>query len=110
MKFPEATLILCADDDVATDGNPGLTKARAAAVAVGGKLAIPIFAADRPEGATDFNDLAALEGIEAVARNVVSANPPQIIRTQPYERPIFYTKRNRALLRARFAFIPNSYR
>src|SRR5262249_54926602 len=64
------TLILCADDDVATDGKPGLMKATEAAHAVMGKLAIPNFGADRPEGVSDFNDMMALCGAEAVARAI----------------------------------------
>jgi putative DNA primase/helicase len=34
-KFPDIRLVLCADDDWRTDGNPGLTKAQEAAAAVG---------------------------------------------------------------------------
>jgi phage/plasmid primase-like uncharacterized protein len=56
-KFPAAQLVLCADDDAGTDGNPGLTKAREAASAVQGLVAVPEFGADRPDGATDFNDM-----------------------------------------------------
>lgn len=41
--FPAARLVLCADDDAATEGNPGVTRARAAAVAVGGYVAVPDF-------------------------------------------------------------------
>lgn len=75
-RFPELALILCADDDRRTEGNPGLTKATEAARAVGGLLAVPDFGADRPDGATDFNDLAVLCGPEAVARCVAKAQPP----------------------------------
>lgn len=42
-KFPDLPLILCADDDRHTLGNPGLTKATEAARAVGGLLVIPEF-------------------------------------------------------------------
>lgn len=42
-KFPRLRLVLCADNDVNTPGNPGLTKAREAARAVGGFVAIPRF-------------------------------------------------------------------
>lgn len=42
-KFPDLPLILCADDDSHTPGNPGLTKATEAARAVGGLLVIPDF-------------------------------------------------------------------
>jgi len=69
-KYPEVKLILCADDDYATQGNPGLTKAREAARAVGALLSVPAFGEDRPEGATDFNDLARHRGLEAVGRAV----------------------------------------
>ncbi len=72
-KFPEARLILCADDDYRTDGNPGIAKATEAARAVGGLLAVPDFGADRPDGATDFNDLARERGAEAVAACIANA-------------------------------------
>ena len=65
-KPPGARLILCADDDHQTDGNPGLTKAREAAQAVGGLLAVPGFGPERGEKDTDFNDLARLHGLSVV--------------------------------------------
>jgi putative DNA primase/helicase len=65
-KFPDLRLIVCADDDATTDGNPGLTKAREAAQAVGGLVAVPDFGAQRPDGATDFNDLHRHAGLAAV--------------------------------------------
>ena len=42
-KYPALKIIIAADDDHQTPGNPGLTKARAAARAVGGWLAVPVF-------------------------------------------------------------------
>lgn len=42
-KFPRMRLVLCADNDSATPGNPGVTQALAAARAVGGYLAVPKF-------------------------------------------------------------------
>lgn len=42
-KFPAVTLVVCADNDAATPGNPGLTAARKAAQAVGAALAVPRF-------------------------------------------------------------------
>ena len=42
-KFPDLKLIVCADNDFQTPGNPGLTHAKAAARAVGGYLAVPKF-------------------------------------------------------------------
>jgi putative DNA primase/helicase len=42
-KFPRLRLVICADNDRSTPGNPGVTKALAAARAVGGYVAIPNF-------------------------------------------------------------------
>lgn len=64
-KYPGLPLVLAADDDYATEGNPGLTVARHTALAVGGIVALPQFPADR-SGATDFNDLHRLAGLDAV--------------------------------------------
>ncbi|WP_051961718.1 toprim domain-containing protein [Methylobacter sp. BBA5.1] len=47
--LPDATIILCADNDLNTQGNPGLTKANEAAAAIGGFVAFPPIAGD-------FND------------------------------------------------------
>ena len=65
-KYPELKIIVAADDDHQTDGNPGMTKAKAAALAVGGLVAMPLFPAGRPDKATDFNDLHQLSGADAV--------------------------------------------
>jgi len=53
--YPDAPLVVCGDNDRFTEGNPGKTKAIAAARAVGGKYAIPQFS-ESSDG-TDFNDL-----------------------------------------------------
>lgn len=74
-RFPKLPIILCADDD-AIDGNPGITKATEASQAVGGLLAVPDFGKDRPDGVTDFNDLAALSGLEVVRHAIESAISP----------------------------------
>lgn len=57
-KFPGAVITICADNDASTPGNPGLTKATAAARAVGGYVAIP------PAPYNDFNDAAVAEAVE----------------------------------------------
>ncbi len=72
-KYPALRLILAADDDWRTDGNPGMTKAKEAAQAVDGGLAIPTFPADRPDKATDFNDLHRLSGPQAVRECIEQA-------------------------------------
>jgi len=90
-KFPELRLIVCADDDAMTPGNPGLTKAREAARAVGGVLAAPDFAGTRPEGATDFNDLHRHAGLAAVSDGIARALPVESSPepdTWPQPRPI----------------------
>lgn len=65
-RFPSLPLIVCADDDVLTEGNPGLTKAKEVAHEVGGHLAVPDFGHERPTGASDFNDMAAARGLDSV--------------------------------------------
>lgn len=59
--LPSAELIIAADDDAFTDGNPGM----AAAAACGHRVAVPVWHGDRGRG-TDFNDLHAAEGLQAV--------------------------------------------
>jgi putative DNA primase/helicase len=72
-KHPKADMVVCADDDRETKGNPGLTLARQAAMAVGGRLAIPDFGPERLAGATDFNDLCRNRGLSAVLTVVRAA-------------------------------------
>ena len=74
-KYPALKIIIAGDDDYKTDGNPGMTKARAAAQAVGGLLAVPLFPAGRPDEATDFNDLHQSAGTDAVKACIDAAMP-----------------------------------
>ncbi|MEW8115277.1 MAG: AAA family ATPase [Candidatus Thiodiazotropha endolucinida] len=74
-KLPDVELILCADDDVRTEGNPGVSSATEAAQSVGGVVAIPDFGDNRPEGATDFNDLHKHAGVDAVRASIAAAKP-----------------------------------
>ena len=96
-RHRHARLLICADDDwiqtclpcgkytpVASDtcvhcgqphgkGNAGVRYAREAAAVDDVAWMVPVFAQHRPDnrkGPTDFNDLAALEGIETVRRQV----------------------------------------
>lgn len=65
--YKRAKLLICADDDYLTEGNPGVTAASTAALAVDGAYVAPVFEADRGgKKITDFNDLQALEGRHAV--------------------------------------------
>lgn len=73
-RYKTSRVLICADDDYRTDGNPGVTAARNAATAVGGAWISPEFAEERPTekkgGPTDFNDLHALEGLHVVREQV----------------------------------------
>ena len=66
MTYPDLTIVMAADDDHRTFGNPGLSAARQAALSVGGFVVMPQFPAGRPDKATDFNDLYQLAGPQAV--------------------------------------------
>lgn len=73
-KRPDAELVLCADDDRATSGNVGMTKAHAAALEVSGLLAVPTFSDDST--GTDFNDMHQQSGLEAVRAAIEAAEAP----------------------------------
>lgn len=68
--FPGAELIICADND-GGEVNTGVSKAKEAAAAVGGRVAIPPFPSK--EHGTDFNDLHVSKGKEAVLAAVEAA-------------------------------------
>jgi putative DNA primase/helicase len=71
-RWSGASIVVAADDDRETPGNPGLTAAEAAAQAAGATVAIP--ACREPDGRKlDFNDLAVTEGGQAVAEAILPA-------------------------------------
>jgi hypothetical protein len=74
-KYPNIGLVIAADNDQWTDGNPGVTKAREAAIAVKGKLVVPQFK-NLDSKPTDFNDLARLEGAETLAEQLARTTVP----------------------------------
>ena len=76
-KYPDSEIIIAADDDHRTKGNPGMKKAEEAARAVNGTVALPDFGTDRPDHATDFNDLHQLKGLEVVKQCIENAKHPQ---------------------------------
>lgn len=70
-RYRGVKILVCADDDYLTEGNPGISKASAAALTVNGAWMAPEFAADRAgKKITDFNDLHALEGLHQVRAQV----------------------------------------
>jgi putative DNA primase/helicase len=74
-KYPNATICICADNDHETRDasgkltNPGLTNATSAAKLAGAALAVPTVGT----GKSDFNDMAAEQGIDAVAETINAA-------------------------------------
>ena len=56
-RWPDADIVVCGDDDRQTEGNPGATKARAAAIAAGARYALPEWPPAAPLNLSDFNDL-----------------------------------------------------
>ncbi|MDR5803634.1 AAA family ATPase [Caballeronia sp. LZ001] len=74
-------IVIAADDDVETAGNPGITAATDAAKSVNGLLAVPDFGENRPTGASDFNDLAQHEGNEAVKSRIAGARELRMTRS-----------------------------
>lgn len=64
--YPDKLIVVAADDDWRNPNNPGLTKAKSAALAVGGLVVVPHFPPGRSDKATDFNDLAAVAGLGAI--------------------------------------------
>ncbi|MDI1294267.1 MAG: hypothetical protein PSV18_16245, partial [Methylobacter sp.] len=65
-QYPAARLLICGDNDIHTEGNPGRTKATEAAQAVAAGVVFPL-------SAGDFNDLAQAGGLEAVRVQVGQA-------------------------------------
>ena len=79
--YPKKRFIIASDNDPKDDGtNPGLQKATAAAKAIKAVLAVPQFA-DGDVG-TDFNDLAALHGLEAVKTAIEAALTEKPIKAE----------------------------
>lgn len=70
-RYPDARLVVLADLVKAT-GDPD-EHAIKAAESSGAALALPDFGANRPEGETDFNDMAVRQGPEAVKRCIDEA-------------------------------------
>jgi len=77
--FLGSRIVICADNDQFTEGNPGITKGKAAASLVFGEIVYPIFnESDLASKPTDFNDLHTLQGIEAVKEQIERVALPAI--------------------------------
>ena len=73
--YPAKRFVIAGDNDRHEDGtNPGVKAATAAAKAIKAAMAVPQFADG--EAGSDFNDLAALHGLDAVRQAIDSAAQP----------------------------------
>jgi putative DNA primase/helicase len=84
-KWPEREIIIAADNDQFTDGNPGLTKAAEAAKAILAKLAVPKFK-DVGSKPTDFNDVHQARGPDTVKKQIKAATLPKETDTDTFDR------------------------
>jgi putative DNA primase/helicase len=75
--YPQSPLLICADDDWRTEGNPGRLKAHQAAKAVSEcAYTWPVFQRHlRGPKDTDFNDLALRQGLNAVRQQIRQVLP-----------------------------------
>jgi putative DNA primase/helicase len=64
-KYPHVKIVIAWDNDQRVKGGPGIAKARAAALKVGGLVAVPTFF-DASAKPIDFNELYILEGVDSV--------------------------------------------
>jgi phage/plasmid primase-like uncharacterized protein len=74
-RYPQATIIVAADDDWKTKNNPGLRYGKHAAKAVNGLLAIPRFDDERSRKESDFNDMHVAFGLDEVRRVLAKVKP-----------------------------------
>jgi phage/plasmid primase-like uncharacterized protein len=60
-------IVIAADNDRHTDGNPGMAKATTVGQALGVQVIVPIFGQDK---GTDFNDVHVFEGLDVIKRQL----------------------------------------
>jgi len=86
--WPQREIIIAADNDQWTEAprkNPGLADATTAAKAIRARLAVPQFK-DTTTKPTDFNDMAALEGLPTVKQQIDVATVPAETDADTYAR------------------------
>lgn len=72
-RFPNAKLMIVADDDAHQTVNVGRNKAEAAAKLVGATVLMPELGEDRRSGLTDINDQSVVHGMESVRATIARA-------------------------------------
>jgi putative DNA primase/helicase len=83
------TLIVCADNDRHTAGNPGITAAKATGSEIGARVLIPEFTDD--DSGTDFNDLANAEGDDAAREQLTGHQVAKVAKMPTPDQVDFYT-------------------
>lgn len=85
-KYPDSRIVICADNDQWTAGNPGIKYGTEAAQAIGARLSFPEFKhASDTNRLTDFNDLASSEGLPRVAEIIEGDGHSDIAVLPPEE-------------------------
>ena len=86
--YPDAALVICADDDAETLGNPGVTHAHEAARSAVAAVVVPRHRDGEQATSLDFNDMAAALGIKAIAEVVdAAANEARALHPVAANRP-----------------------
>lgn len=86
---PGLEIVICADNDQFTKGNPGIHDAKMAANAIAAKVLIPAFV-DLAGEPTDFNDLMAREGVDELLSQLgVKPKAPKEIATANDNNPFY---------------------
>lgn len=80
-RYPDREIIVCADNDCASEINIGVQKSTEAAIAVQGRVAIPPSVDGK---SLDFNDIHISSGLEAVKNCVVQTAHPQWEEVIPF--------------------------
>ena len=122
-QYPDRTIVIAADNDRFTTGNPGITKAKAAAIQHDGILAVPAF--KHPTTGTDYNDLRQQEGSQAVldsllkATKVDSEQEPELDFSGHYDTHLellkalkdspYKVKAAKECLKRHFGLVPHKY-
>jgi putative DNA primase/helicase len=75
-KYPDAQIVIGADNDSKTSGNPGISYAREAAEKVGARVVYPDFPATDNQTGTDWNDWRILHGLEDTKQELLGTKKP----------------------------------
>lgn len=82
---PQSNIIIAADNDQWTDGNPGLTEAKKSGREVNARVVWPEFTTYPDDmKPTDFNDLYTLESLESVAETIRGTQKKTLTESVPF--------------------------